>query len=247
MHAAFSQWAHTTLTRSAATHLLALRLFRILSLCFAHWARHSFTHSAATQLVSRRLRQVLSHAFTHWRIVAAGRRYRALQLQKIRGKLAAQPSTLCVTAERALRRWRMSSAAASAFAGWQSRAASKRAHLACIVNALQHIRHLKLRSAFHAWRGGVEYMARNQLEGIRLEGLICGDLVETTLHTWREAAQLAVQLSNSEAAADSFFFHHVAPAVCVPPQQPVRTNYPLIFCLSERNTPCIPACVSPEG
>lgn len=213
MHVAFSQWAHTTLKRSTATHLLAMHLFRILRLSFARWAHHTFTRSGASQLLSRRLQKVQTHSFTHWRIVAAGRRYRTLHLCRIRTKLAAQPSTLAVTAEHALRRLRVGSAAASAFSVWHTLVASKRAHLARAVHALQHMGQLNLRYAFHAWRKCVECLTRNQLQGIRLEGLVCGDLVETTLHTWREAAQVSLHRCVAEATASSHHFNHVARVV----------------------------------
>lgn len=226
MHAAFSQWAHTALTHSAAIHLLAQHLFRLMCLSFAQWARLAFTRSAASQLLARRLRTVQSRTFLHWRIVAAGRRYRAIQLFNIRETLAAHPGTLCATADCALRRWRMGPAAASSFDLWRSRAAFKKDQLDSIGYALKHMQHWRLKRTFHTWCACIQYLARNQLEGIRMEGLMCEGLVDTTLQTWCEATRCAVKLADREAAAASCFFAHLALRVrSPPPPQPSAFLY----------------------
>lgn len=213
MHAAFSQWARLTLTRSAAAHLLARYLHRLLSLCFAHWAHHAFSRSAASQLLAWRLRGVQAHTFLHWRVVAAARRHRALQMQSIRDTVAAEPCTRGAAARHALRRWRVGPAAASSFDAWRSAVASQKYKLELVSLARSHMKLWHLKRTFHAWHACVQYLARNQLEGIRMEGSVCGELVDSTLQTWREVTRCAVTCARREAAADSCSRAHLTRGV----------------------------------
>lgn len=165
MHRAFAEWAHVALTRSAAALILARRLFRVLRVCFAHWMRHAFTRAGAALLLQRRYTAIQHHLLSHWRIVAAGRRYRTHQLQKIQALLAAQPQQLGTTAQRAVRRLRVGPHVTPAFSKWHSVYAHKRAKSAWVAKHVAQMQHAQLARVFKAWRSCVDYSTRAQLTG----------------------------------------------------------------------------------